>query len=110
MIGRMPAWRKPAPARPNASPPALYEHSILRKEAVIVSTGALTAETGKHTGRSPKDKFFVKEPTSDGAIWWHSGNQPIASTKFDALLEKMEEFCATHEVFTQDVFACADHR
>jgi len=89
MIGRVPAWTKPASERRNLSPPALYEHSILRNEAVIVSTGALTAETGKHTGRSPKDKFFVKEPTSDGAIWWHPGNQPIASAKFDALLERM---------------------
>src|SRR5438093_3217854 len=96
--------------RRNLSPAALYEHAIRRSEAAIVSTGALTAETGKHTGRSPKDKFFVKEPTSQDAIWWHPGNQPIASAKFDQLLARMEEFAATHEVFTQDVFACADPR
>ena len=96
--------------RRNLSPAALYEEAIHRNEAAIVSTGALTAETGKHTGRSPKDKFFVKEPTSQDAIWWHPGNQPIASTKFDQLLARMEEFVATHEVYTQDVFACADPR
>src|SRR3982074_3358748 len=96
--------------RRNLSPAALYEHAIRRNEAAIVSTGALTAETGKHTGRSPKDKFFVKEPTSQEAIWWHAGNQPISTDKFDGLLERMDEFCASHEVFTQDVFACADHR
>jgi phosphoenolpyruvate carboxykinase (ATP) len=106
---QMPAWSKPAPERRNLSPAALYEHAIRRNEAVIVSSGALTAETGKHTGRSPKDKFFVKEPTSQGAIWWQA-NQPIAPAKFDALLERMDEFCASHEVFTHDVFACADHR
>jgi len=105
----MPAWNKPAAERRNLSPAALYEHAIRRGEAVIVSTGALTAETGKHTGRSPKDKFFVKEPTSQGAIWWEA-NQAIAPAKFDALLERMDEFCATHDVFIQDVFACADHR
>ena len=99
----------PSPERRNLSPAALYEHAIRRDEAVIVSTGALTAETGKHTGRSPKDKFFVKEPTSQDAIWWQA-NQPISPAKFDALLKRMEQFCATHEVFTQDVFACADHR
>ena len=104
----MPAWTKPASERRNLSPAALYEHAIRRDEAVIVSTGALTAETGKHTGRSPKDKFFVKEPTSQDAIWWHPGNQPIAPGKFDGLLRRMDEFCATHEVFTQDLFACAD--
>jgi len=105
----MAAWNKPAPERRNLSPAALYEHAIQRGEAVIVSSGALTAETGKHTGRSPKDKFFVKEPTSQGAIWWQA-NQPIAPDKFDGLLKRMDEFCATHEVFTQDVFACADPR
>jgi phosphoenolpyruvate carboxykinase (ATP) len=98
------------PERRNLSPAALYEHAIRRDEAVIVSTGALTAETGKHTGRSPKDKFFVKEPTSEEAIWWHPGNQPISVAKFDTLLQRMEEFCRSHEVFTQDVFACADAR
>src|SRR6202162_6670937 len=102
----MPAWNKPAPERRNLSPAALYEHAIRRNEGVIVSTGALTAETGKHTGRSPKDKFFVKEPTSQGAIWW-AANQPISTPTLDALLVRMDEFCAAHEVFTQDVFACA---
>ena len=96
------------PERRNLSPAALYEHAIRREEAVIVSTGALTAETGKHTGRSPKDKFFVKEPTSQDAVWWQA-NQSIAPAKFDGLLLRMEDFCATHDVFTQDVFACADH-
>ncbi|TMD14033.1 MAG: phosphoenolpyruvate carboxykinase (ATP), partial [Chloroflexi bacterium] len=70
--------------------------TIRRNEANIVSTGALTAETGKHTGRSPRDKFFVREPTSQDAIWWHPGNQPIASAKFDQLLARMEEFCDAH--------------
>jgi phosphoenolpyruvate carboxykinase (ATP) len=96
--------------RRNLSPAALYEEAIRRGEASVVSTGALTAETGKHTGRSPRDKFFVKEPTSQDAIWWHPGNQPIASAKFDQLLARMEQFIASHEVYTQDVFACADPR
>jgi phosphoenolpyruvate carboxykinase (ATP) len=99
-----------AVGRRNLSPAALYEQAILRGEASIVSTGALTAETGKHTGRSPQDKFFVKEPTSQDALWWHPGNQPIASERFDALLRRMQEFIDTHDVFTQDVFACADPR
>jgi phosphoenolpyruvate carboxykinase (ATP) len=96
--------------RRNLSPATLYEHAIRRDEAAIVSTGALTAETGRHTGRSPKDKFFVKEPTSQGAIWWHTGNQPISTASFDRLLQRMEEYIASHDVYTQDVFACADAR
>ncbi len=92
----------------NLSPAELYEHAIRRGEAVVVATGALTAETGQHTGRSPKDKFFVEEPSSKGRIWWHPGNQPIASEKFDRLLQKMTDFIAEHEVYVQDVYACAD--
>src|SRR5437016_12890329 len=98
---------KVATERRNLSPAALYEHAIRRDEAAIVSTGALTAETGKHTGRSPKDKFFVREPTSQDAVWWHPGNQPIASAKFDQLLARMEQYAPSPEVYTQDGFACA---
>jgi phosphoenolpyruvate carboxykinase (ATP) len=96
--------------RRNLSPASLYEEAIRRDEAAVVSSGALTAETGKHTGRSPRDKFFVKEPTSQDAIWWHPGNQPIASAKFDQLLARMEAYISSHDVYTQDVFACADPR
>src|SRR6267143_15959 len=99
-----------SPERRNLSPAALYEHAIRWDEAVIVSTGALTAETGKHTGRSPKDKFFVKEPTSRDAIWWHPGNQPISTSSFEALLARMQDYTRSHEVYTQDVMACADPR
>jgi len=99
-----------SPERRNLSPAALYEHAIRRDEAVIVSTGALTAETGKHTGRSPKDKFFVKEPTSRDAIWWHPGNQPISTSSFDRLLARMQEYSQANPVYTKDVFACADPR
>ena len=109
MITGVPNRDRSAPERRNLSPAALYEHAIKRDEAVVVSTGALTAETGHHTGRSPKDKFFVKEPASQEAIWWVA-NQPIAPDKFDGLLQRVDEFCDSHDVFTQDVFACADPR
>src|SRR5438093_12907270 len=92
--------------RRNLSPAALYEEAIRRSEAAIVSTGALTAETGKHTGRSPRDKFFVKEPTSQDAIWRHPGNQPIASARFDGLLARMEEDIASHDRDRPDRFPC----
>ncbi|HKA11463.1 MAG TPA: phosphoenolpyruvate carboxykinase (ATP), partial [Candidatus Dormibacteraeota bacterium] len=59
----------------NLSPAELYEHAVRNGEASIVSSGALTAVTGQHTGRSPQDKFFVREPTSQDKIWWYPGNQ-----------------------------------
>ncbi len=102
--------RKPTRTWHNLSVAELYEHAVRRGEATIVATGALTAETGQHTGRSPKDKFFVEEPTSKDKIWWHPGNRPIAPDKFDRLLQKMTDFIAEHEVYVQDLFACADPR
>jgi phosphoenolpyruvate carboxykinase (ATP) len=94
----------------NLSPAELYEHSIRNQEAAVVSTGALTAVTGQHTGRSPKDKFFVDEPGSHDDIWWYPGNQPIAPEHFDGLLGTMLEYIGRHQVYVQDVFACADRR
>jgi phosphoenolpyruvate carboxykinase (ATP) len=94
----------------NLPPAELYEHAVRRDEAVIVSTGALTAETGQHTGRSPKDKFFVREPISQDKIWWSAGNRPIDPERFDGLLRKMVDFVAGHEVYVKDVYACADPR
>ena len=95
---------------PNLTPAELYEHAVRKAEAAIVASGALTAATGQHTGRSPRDKFFVREPTSQDKIWWYPGNQPIAPEKFAGLLAKMLDYIASHQVFVQDVFACADPR
>jgi phosphoenolpyruvate carboxykinase (ATP) len=94
----------------NLPPAELYEHAVRRNEAVIVSTGAITAETGQHTGRSPKDKFFVKEPGSEDKIWWGAGNRPIDPDRFDGLLRRMLDFVAANEVYVKDVYACADPR
>ncbi|MGH7902606.1 MAG: phosphoenolpyruvate carboxykinase (ATP) [Candidatus Dormibacteraceae bacterium] len=94
----------------NLSPAELYEHAVRRGEAAILSSGALAAETGKFTGRSPKDKFLVQEPSSDAKIWWGPVNRPISEAAFDALLERMVSFCARNEVYVKDVHACADPR
>ncbi|HBF31347.1 phosphoenolpyruvate carboxykinase (ATP), partial [Rhizobium sp.] len=54
----------------NLLPAALYEHAIRNGEAVLTADGALLAETGQHTGRSPKDKFIVRDANTDCVIWW----------------------------------------
>src|SRR5205807_7237000 len=92
----------------NLSTAELYEHAVRKDEAAIVASGALTAATGEHTGRSPKDKFFVEEPSSSDKIWWYPGNQPISEASFDRLLAKMLGYIDRNEVYVQDVFACAD--
>jgi phosphoenolpyruvate carboxykinase (ATP) len=62
----------------NLSTAELYEHAVRNGEAMISAHGSLVVRTGQHTGRSPKDKFIVREPSSEGKIWWGPVNQPIS--------------------------------
>jgi phosphoenolpyruvate carboxykinase (ATP) len=98
---------KPVKVWMDLSPAELYEHAIRNGEAELVSTGALVAETGKHTGRSPKDKFVVEEPASQADVWW-AGNQKTTPETFERLFRKMVDFAASHEVYVQNLYACAD--
>ena len=60
----------------NLGAPQLYQHSLAAGEAVLSADGALCADTGEFTGRSPKDKFTVRDATTDKKMWW-AGNQSI---------------------------------
>ncbi|AMQ57029.1 phosphoenolpyruvate carboxykinase (ATP) [Algoriphagus sanaruensis] len=94
----------------NLSPAELVEHSLARKEGVLTSTGALMADTGKFTGRSPKDRYIVFDETTKDSVWWGDINIPFDEEKFDALFSKMKYFLEYHEVYVRDVFAGADPR
>ena len=65
------------PVHFNLPAAALYEHAIRRQEGLIAPEGPLVCRTGAHTGRSPNDKFTVKEPSSESNIWWGKVNKPI---------------------------------
>jgi phosphoenolpyruvate carboxykinase (ATP) len=92
----------------NPSTPMLYEHAIQRGEARIGEGGAMVVDTGKHTGRSPKDKFVVREPGSAGRIWW-DGNQEIGESSFERLRDKVTDHLSHEEtLYVVDAFAGAD--
>ncbi len=91
----------------NLEPPALYEEALRRNEARLAHSGALVAYTGRHTGRSPQDKFIVKEPSSAEKIWWGPVNSPLSSEQFDRLYERLCDYLKTKNVFVQDVEVCA---
>ena len=57
---------------------ALYERAIEAGEGLLASNGPLVVRTGSHTGRSPKDKFIVRDPATEDTIWWGAVNQPIS--------------------------------
>ncbi len=66
----------------NPSPARLYEDGIMREQAAITSTGALSTSSGEKTGRSPKDKRIVEHPDSSANIWWGSVNMKIDEETF----------------------------
>jgi phosphoenolpyruvate carboxykinase (ATP) len=92
----------------NPSTPVLYEHAVERREARLGEGGPMVVDTGVHTGRSPKDKFIVREPRSEDRIWW-DGNQELAEGAFDHMREKLTDYLS-HEptLYVIDAFAGAD--
>ncbi|MBS2970147.1 phosphoenolpyruvate carboxykinase (ATP) [Metabacillus sp. KIGAM252] len=95
----------------NLSVPQLVEKILSRNEAVLTSTGAIRATTGAYTGRSPKDKFIVKEDSVNSKIDWGNVNQPISSETFNKLYHKVLSYLKMqNELFVFDGFAGADER
>src|ERR1700674_4466386 len=91
----------------NLSPAVLVEHSIRRNEAKLAANGALVGYT-KRTGRSPKDKFIVKDETTAHTVAWGAVNAPMEPEKFDALYERVMDHLRGRELFVQDLFCGAD--
>jgi phosphoenolpyruvate carboxykinase (ATP) len=92
----------------NLSVGALYEEAVRRREGVIAADGPLVCRTGQHTGRSPNDKFIVKEPSSENNVAWGKVNRPIDDASFDELQRRMISFLQGKELFVQDCNAGAD--
>jgi phosphoenolpyruvate carboxykinase (ATP) len=88
--------------------PMLYEHVVLRREGRVAHLGPLVVRTGQHTGRSPKDKFVVVEPTSEEHVAWGKINQPMSEAHFDNLHRRLMAYLQSRELYVQDCFAGAD--
>ena len=96
----------------NLPPARLVELAVKRGEAVLAAEGPIVAETGAHTGRSPNDKFLVKDPAIDGDIWWGDVNRPFEREKFDALLARAQDYLKGKDIFVEqaheDLYAAVD--
>jgi phosphoenolpyruvate carboxykinase (ATP) len=92
----------------NLTPAELVEHALSRKEAFLTSTGALMADTGKFTGRSPQDRFIVLDEKTKGTVWWGDINIPFDEEKFDNLLEKVKNHLASKDLFVRYAKAGAE--
>lgn len=94
----------------NLSPAELVEESLKNGEGQLTNDGALMCDTGKFTGRSPKDKFIVKDEVTADSVWWGEVNIPFEPAKFDALLEKMIRHLEEKSLYVRDAYAGAKAR
>jgi phosphoenolpyruvate carboxykinase (ATP) len=97
------------PAFHDLEAPRLYEEALRRKEGLIARSGALIVETAPHTGRSPADKFIVRDALTDEAVWWDN-NQSMTPEHFSRLYADMAAHARGLDIFAQNLQACADPR
>ncbi len=85
----------------------LIEDAVRRGEGKLAKSGAFCAETGQHTGRSPNDKFVVRDAETDGQIWWDN-SKSMTAEQFEVLLADFIAFAKDKDLYVQDLFAGAD--
>ena len=90
------------------SPEELQKKTIELGQGVESSFGALAVNTGEFTGRSPKDRFIVKDEITEDKVWWGDINIPFDPEKFDSLYNKVTNYLGDKEIFARDAYACAD--
>ena len=107
-----PPTSAPAPigrlVRANLPVAELYEDAIRAGEGIVAAEGPLVVRTGKHTGRSPQDKFIVREASSEKKIWWGEVNRPISEENYDRLRARLLSYLGERQLYAQDCFIGAD--
>jgi len=91
----------------NLTAAELYEAAVRRGEGRLAKNGPLVVLTGQHTGRSPSDKFIVKDSASAPQVWWDN-NKAMSPDHFAALFQDMMSFARGHELYVQDLYGGAD--
>ncbi len=92
----------------NLSTPVLYEHVVRRYEGLMAHLGPLVVRTGQCTGRSPKDRYLVREPSSEERIWWGEVNQPIEMENYKGLRARLLAYLQGKDLYVQDCYVCND--
>lgn len=90
------------------SPDELHDITIAYGQGVTNDSGALAINTGEFTGRSPQDRFIVKDSITENQVWWGPVNIPFEPGKFEALLQKVTKYLSNKELFVRDAYVCAD--
>lgn len=99
---------KNAKAKYQLSSQELHNETIQKGQGKEASSGALAVNTGEFTGRSPKDRFIVKDDITRDKVWWGNINIPFPTKMFDDLYDKVTDFLSEKEIYVRDSYACAD--
>jgi phosphoenolpyruvate carboxykinase (ATP) len=86
----------------------LMEHALANGEGFLAANGALVTRTGERTGRSPNDRYTVKEPSTEGDIWWGKVNIPTTPEKFDEMWGLTVEYQKDRDLYVFDGHSGAD--
>jgi phosphoenolpyruvate carboxykinase (ATP) len=100
--------RHPGNVYRNLSPARLYEEALRRGEAVLGREGQLIVNTSPHTGRSPNDKFIVREPSSEKNVDWGKVNIAFDAAKFEALRQRVLAHLEKKDLFVRDSWGGCD--
>lgn len=100
--------RKPGTVFWNLTPTELVEHAVRRGEGTLVEGGPFNAITAPHTGRSPNDRFVVREPGSEENVWWGKVNVPISPEHYATLREDVLAHLEGQDLYVRDMVAGAD--
>lgn len=92
----------------NLSPAELTQHTLDKGMGRLTDSGALAVNTGKFTGRSPKDKFTVKDALTEHSVDWSDINIPLSTEHFEKILNDITAYYAGKEIYVRDAYACAD--
>jgi len=87
---------------------ALYERIVQRREGLLSHLGPVVVKTGAYTGRSPNDKFIVKEPGTEKKISWGTVNRPFTETQFKNLWNRVQAYLQGDDIFIQDCYIGTD--
>ena len=98
----------PSKAHWNLSPEELTKISVDNNMGIIADNGALSVNTGKFTGRSPKDRFIVEDDITRDTVWWGNINIKFDGDKFDKLFDKVIAHLEGKELYVRDSYVCAD--
>ena len=88
----------------------LHQETLQKKQGIESSLGAIDVNTGEFTGRSPMDRFIVKDAITKDEVWWSPINLPFEEDKFDQLYDKVVDYLSEKEIYVRDSFACADEK